>query len=168
MPANIINPINTKITSLVPGLVYASAAQAIMSTDVGRLLFKTGNTVDLGTGGSSFSTSFFAGYVAKVDTTGGSTAGSTIPIYYRKFDPTEKIEMDYSTLYSATHPATTDIGKYIGLSTAATVAGAVLSMGNLGTEPGTSDARFLQISAFSTSRRKIIGFPVRNSSVIAW
>lgn len=166
MPANIINPINTKITKLIPGLVGSS--DTIKSTDIGRLLFKSSNTVVLGTGGSSFSTSFMAGYVAKVDTTGGSSGGSTIPIYYRKFDPTEEVEMDYSTLYSTVHPGTTDIGKYVGLSTAATVAGAVISMGNMGNEPGTSDARFLKMSGFSTSRRKIKGFPVRNSSVIAW
>lgn len=166
MPANIINPRNTacqKYTPILPG-----SSDTIYSTDNGRILFQSSNKGVLGTGGSSFSTSLMLGYICKVDTTAGSSGGSTIPIYCRKFDPTEEVEMDYSTLYSTVHPATTDVGNYIGLSSAATVAGAVLAMNNIGNAPGTSDARWLKITGFSTNRRKIYGFPVRNSSVIAW
>lgn len=164
MPANIINTRNTacqRYLAVLPG-----STDTIKSTDSGRILFQSSNKVVLGTGGSSFSTSLLAGYVAKVEA--DSSGGSTIPFYMRRFDPTEEIEMDYSTLYSTLHPATTDLGNYIGLSSAATVAGAVLAMNNVGNAPGTTDARWLKINGYSTNRRKIYGVPVRNSSVIAW
>lgn len=168
MPSDIIGPRNTvcqRYTRIV-------GSTTIRSTDKGRLIFKSSNVGILGYGGSSFSTSLMLGYLVSVTTAGGPNNSTVHLLNVRKFSPLEEIEMDYSTLFSTVHPASSDQGKYIGLSSGVASTdpgqGAVLSMGNVGNEPGTSDARFLQINGFSTNRRKIFGFPVRNSSVIAW
>ena len=169
MAANTFNMVGCRPKQLMPAILgydAAAAATDIYSSDIGRLVMASSNGITFMTGGSSFSTSLIAGIVSQVPT--ATTSGSTIPFYVQKLDPNQMVEGTYSTLYSATHPATSDLGKYIGLSTAATVAGAVLDMDNVGNAPGTSDARWLKITGFSTNRRKIMGFPVINSSCIAW
>ena len=165
MAANIFNPLtNYQDDAIVPAIVGSS--DTINSSDVGRIVFKSSNTVVLGTGGSSFSTSIIAGVIALVPT--ASSGGSTVPIYIRPLVPGKMWEGKYSTLYSTVHPSDDYIGSYVGLSSAATVAGALFSMGNLGNEPGTSDARFARITGYSTNRRILEFTPVKDSSVIGW
>ena len=169
MAANTFNVVGCRRKQLMPALLGyddAAAATDIYSSDIGRLTRQTSNGHVLMKGGSSYSTSLISGIVAQVPT--ATTSGSTIMFYIQKLDPNELVEGTYSTLYSTVHPGTTDIGKYIGLSTAATVAGAVFDVDNMGNAPGTSDARWCKLMGFSTNRRKIWGFPVINSSCIAW
>lgn len=169
MAANTFNMVGCRPKQLMPALLGyddAGAATDIYSSDIGRLVRQTSNGIVLMKGGSSYSTSLIAGILSQVPT--ATTSGSTIPFYIQKLDPNQLVEGTYSTLYSTVHPGTTDIGKYVGLSTAATVAGGVFSMGNMGNAPGTSDARWMKLVDFSTNRRKLVGFPVSNSSCIAW
>lgn len=164
---NVVGPRNYYSKPLMPVLI--GSTDVVTSTDIGRFVFKSSNHAVLGTGGSSFSTSIILGYIAAVPT--NTSGGSSVPAYIRKLNPTEELECRYSTVVGSTahlHPATTDIGKYVGFSSVATVAGCVLDMNNLGNTPGTSDARWLQITGFSTNRRMVYGFPVFASSVIAW
>lgn len=166
---NVINTLGERNKRLLPALLGTDpdgGSTNIYSTDIGRIVWKTSNKACLARGGSSYSTSLILGIVAQVPT--NTTNGSTIPFYIQKIDPNCEVEISYSTLYSATHPGTTNIGAYVGLSTAATIAGAVISMGNLGNEPGTSDCRFLKVTGFSTERRKIYGFPTRDSLYLSW
>jgi hypothetical protein len=169
MAANTFNLVGCRPKQLMPAILgydAAAAATDIYSSDIGRLVMASSNGITLMTGGSSFSTSLIAGIVSQVPT--ATTSGSTIPFYVQKLDPNQLVEGTYSTLYSTVHPGTSDLGKYVGLSTAATVAGAVFSMGNMGNAPGTSDARWLKLTDFSTNRRKLMGFPAVNSSCISW
>lgn len=169
MAANVVNTLGERNKKLLPALLGTDpdgGSTNIYSTDIGRFTHKNLNLHVLARGGSSYSTSLISGIVAQVPT--NTTNGSTVPFYIQKLDPNCEIECSYSTLYSATHPADDYLGYYIGLSTAATIAGAVLSMGNVGTAPGTSDARFLKITGYSTERRKIYGFPSVESSCISW
>lgn len=164
MPANYFNSRGCYGRKLARILV--GSTDTIYSSDVGRILFKSSNRAVLGTGGSSFSTSLMLGFLSKVDVS--SSGGSSTLVYYTKFDPTKELECSYTTAYGGGHPSATDIGSYIGFSTYAAADGARLDMGNIGNEPGTSDARFIQITGYSTNRSKIYGYPVRDSSVIAW
>jgi hypothetical protein len=167
MPANYFNPVGCYDKNLVRALV--GSTDTIYSSDIGRVLFRSSNRVVLGTGGSSFSTSLMVGYLSQVDGgSAGSSGGSTTYVYYTKFNPTKPIEVSYTTAYGGGHPSDTDIGSYLGLSTYAAWDGARIDMGNIGNEPGTSDARFFQMTGYSTNRHKMWGYPVRNSSVIAW
>lgn len=169
-----VNPVSNYNKPLCKGL--PGSTMDVQSTDIGRFIFKSSNNYVYAVGGSSFSTSLIAGYVAAVPT--ASSAGSTIPFYFRKLDPNIELEISYAstsfsstamaTTYGGGDPATTDIGKYIGFTTHATVAGARMDITNAGNEPGTSNGRFIQITGFSTNRGKIKGFPVVNSSCIAW
>lgn len=160
----VCGPLSQYNLPLTPAL--AGSTDTIKTTDLGRFTFMSSNTHVLGTGGSSFSTSLISGYIAMVTT--DSSGGSTKPFYIRKLAPTVELEVTYSTVTSTAHPATTDIGKYIGFSSLATVAGCVLAVSNMGNAAGTTDGRWLKITGFSTDRRKITGFPVANSSLIAW
>lgn len=168
-PSNWFNPRGCCDKALPTGLV--GSTDTINSSDIGKLLFRSSNKVVMATGGSSFSTSLIAGIIAGVamtNSTGSSGASDTAVVQYRKLNPSYEIEGTYSTLYSTLHPGTTDIGNYIGLSTAATIAGAVLSMANIGNTVGTTDGRFMKITGFSTNRRKVYGFPVYGAANIAW
>jgi hypothetical protein len=164
MAFNVCNPVscfNKPISSIIP-----STDNSVYSTDIGRFIWKSSFSGMLAKGGSSFSTSLLLGYIVSVPE--DSTAGSTIPFYYRKFDPSVELEITYTTAGGGGHPQTTDLGKYIGFSSLATVAGCVMDMQWIGNDPGTSDGRWLQISGFSTSRRKVRGYPAVNSSMISW
>ena len=165
MADNICNAVGDYHKQLKPGLVGTS--DNVYTTDIGRLLFQSSNNVLMAIGGTVSSTSLFVGWISKVETN-PTTGGSTNLLYYTKFSPVDEVSITYSTLYGGGHPATTDIGKYIGLSTTATIAGAVLDMQNVGNAPGTTNGRFLRITGFSTNRRKITGFAAVNSSCIAW
>jgi hypothetical protein len=163
MPANYFNP-RGEYCGLVSALV--GSTDTINSSDVGRLVAKSSNNVILKSGGSSFSTDLIAGIIAAVPE--ASSGGSTVPIYISKLNPEYEIEGTYTTAYGGGHPATTDIGKYVGLSSAASFAGAVLDMQFVSNAPGTSNGCFLRISGFSTNRRKIYGYPAVNSSCLSW
>lgn len=164
MAMNICNPVSTFRKPLFP--VIASTDDNVYSTDIGRLVWKSSFSGMLARGGSSFSTSLLLGYVAAVPA--DSTAGSTIPYYIRKFDPNDEVEITYTTAGGGGHPQTTDLGKFIGLSSVATVAGAVMDMQWISNTPGTSNGCFLCISGFSTAARKVRGFPAVNSSMFSW
>jgi hypothetical protein len=167
MAANYFNARGCYDKKLVKALV--GSTDTIYSSDIGRVLFKSSNRVVLGTGGSSFSTSLMVGFLSQVDGGAtGSSGGSTTYVYYTKFNPSKELEVSYTTAYGGGHPSDTDLGSYVGFSTYAAWDGARIDIGNIGNEPGTSDARFLQISGYSTNRGKVYGFAVRDSSVIAW
>lgn len=164
MPANYFNVRSVKGT-ICPGL--PGSTETIYSSDIGRMVFKSSNNVVMGSTGSSFfSTSLMLGFIAAVPVT--STGGSTIPIYYTKLDPNVEIEGTYSTVPGGNHPATTDIGKFVGFTRTTGLSAAVFDMQYAGNEVGTSNALWLRITGFSTSRRKIYGYPAVNSSVISW
>jgi hypothetical protein len=170
-PINICRPRHGYNAGSDISRIFPGSSDTFYSSDIGRILFKSSDKAVLGTGGSSFSTSLMLGflyYVEAAASSSGSSGGSTVPVLYMKFNPSVEYAIKYTTLGSTVHPATTDLGRYIGLSTIATVAGCQLAMGNIGNEPGTSDARFLKITGYSTNRRMIYGYVVRNSSVIAW
>ena len=169
MPSNWFNIRSCDVEKNPTGLV--GSTDTINSSDVGKLLFRSSNKVVLATGGSSFSTSLFIGIVAGVDMTNstGSSGGSdTAVVQYRQLTPGKEYEGTYSTLYSTLHPGTTDIGNYIGLSSAATIAGAVLSMANIGNTVGTTNGRFLKVTGYSTNRRKVYGVVKYGAANIAW
>ncbi len=164
MALNVCNPVSKFNLPLFP--MTPSTDDSVYSTDVGRCVWKSSFSGMLARGGSSLSTSLLIGYIAIVPT--DSTAGSTIPFYIRKFDPNVEVELIYTTAGGGGHPQTTDLGKFIGFSSAATVAGAVMDMQWISNTPGTSNGCWLCISGFSTAGRKVRGFPSVNSSMISW
>jgi hypothetical protein len=131
---------------VLPG---AGSLGSIGSTDLGKLVNESSGKAVLQ---SSTSTSIpkILGMVSNVpvDTTGGST----VPFYVWDVRGKE-IEQTFSTVASATLPATTDIGNYVGWSTAAGVG--VIGMDTASSAPGKA---FLKITGFDNNRRKVFGF----------
>ena len=139
--------------AVLPG---AGSLGDIASSDVGKLVVTSSGK---GVLQSSTSTSIPAilGMIACVpDATSG---GSTIPFYIHPVQGLE-IEQTFSTVASATLPATTDISDYVGWSTAA-------DLGVIGMDTKSSSAgkAFLMITGFDNNRRKVFG--VVNSSNLA-
>lgn len=131
---------------VLPG---AGSLGDIGSSDVGKLVTESSGKAVLQ---SSTSTSIpsIVGMVACVpDATSG---GSTVPFYIWDVRGKE-IELTFSTVASATLPATTDIGDYVGYSTASGVG--VIGMD---TKSSSAGRAFLKISGFDNDRRKVFGF----------
>jgi hypothetical protein len=130
----------------------ASTGGNIKSTDIGKLITKSSNRYGLALGSTDYQN--LVGYLAVVQST-GVPVSSTTPFYVEPFITGLQYEMSYSTLYSTAHPSSTDIGKYVGLSTAATIAGAKISMGTLANSPAGASATVFRINGFSTARRMV-------------
>lgn len=140
---------------LVPVLPGASTVTGFVnSTDIGKAVVASSNNGVLALG-TTADTNIFLGVVAAVPT--ATTPASTTPFYIRPFLRGLEYEGDYSTTFSTAHPATTDIGKYIGFSNTTTVAGANFNMGGIANAPGTTSGLFFRVSGFSTERRVITG-----------
>jgi hypothetical protein len=142
---------SANVGSYVQVLPGAGSLGNIGSSDLGKLLTESSGKAVLQ---SSTSTSIpkILGMVANVpvDTTGGST----VPFYVWDVRGKE-IEQTYTTLASATLPATTDIGSYVGWSTASTgAAGGIIGMDTASSAPGKA---FLKITGFDNNRRKVFG-----------
>jgi len=168
--------------SLVPGYLSTDNPGSIggaYSSDIGRLLtrstdaskyvFAVGTTAARTTGYAA-ATQQLVGYLQGVEVD-PTTEGSTSKIYISRFDPLKEYEITYSTLYSSTLPASTDIGNYIGLGNTTTVAGCVLSMANIsstGVGSGTTSPKSFLITGYDNNRRKIYCRPVVESGQFAW
>jgi hypothetical protein len=154
---------------LMPVLPGASTVSGIINTtDIGKLCMASSNLGLLAIG----STEDIArargviGIVATVPVTGSTVGASTELFYVAPIMYGEELEADFSTSFSATIPATTDIGCYIGFSNTTTVAGAAsLSMAGIVHVPGSTSGAFFRITGFDVNRRKVFG--VINSSHMA-
>jgi hypothetical protein len=142
--------VHSEMFPVMPG---AGSLGNIASSDVGKLVMdSSGKGVLL----SSTSTSIpsIVGMIACVpyETSGGST----VPFYAHDVRGKE-IEQTFSTVASATLPATTDMGDFVGYSTLAGVG--VIGMD---TKSSAAGRPFLKITGFDNDRRKVFG--VVNSS----
>lgn len=166
--------------TIVPGLLSTDNVGSIgglYSSDVGKLVKRSTDAskfvLAIGTT-ESRSTSYAStvmqlyGYLHGLEAD-PTTEGSTNKLYIHKFNANQEYAMKYSTLYSATLPASSDIGSYIGLSNTTTVAGACLSMATISsTGHGSTSGRPFMITGFDNNRRKLYVKPMVDSGQIAW
>jgi len=150
------------------------------SSDVGKIVVRSSN-------GSCFifaigatagrSTSFNStagklyGYLAGLESSPSGIGTTGGKVYINKFNPHREYEITYSTVYSATLPAATDLGKLVGIGATTTIAGCVLSMGMLtstGIGTGTTKIGAFQLTGFDNNRRKAYVRPVFASDEFAW
>lgn len=154
---------------LMPVLPGASTVSGIINTtDIGKLCKQSSNNGLLAIGSTEDIARAVGilGIVAAVPNSGSTNGGSSDPFYIAPIFPGEEIEADFSTSFSATIPATSDIGKYVGFSNTTTVAGAAsLSMAGIGNAAGTTSGLFFRITGVDANRRKVYG--VINSSHLA-
>lgn len=143
-----------KPASMLKCLSVASTGGNISSSDIGALVVKSSQAYGLALGTSDYQA--LVGYVAAVPST-GIDVSSTAPFYVQPFIRGGKYEMSYSTLYSTVHPATTDIGKYVGVCVTSTDR-AIISMNTLANSPastGSTGAPVFRINGYSTAQRKV-------------
>ena len=149
--------------------IFLNSTDKVYSSDVGRIIFRSSNTYSLNcTDSDGLSTTPIAGFIAAVPvaTTRGTTSPAS-PIYMYKINPDLELEATYTTANSGGHPATSDIGNYIGFYiTTTTITGLQLDMTYAAQNPGTSNALWFQITGYSTNRRKVYGYPVTASSAL--
>jgi hypothetical protein len=137
-------------------LPVSSTYGAISSSDVGRLVFQSSNQYGLLPGSTgdvhvNDAAVRIAGLVAAVPT--ATSAGSTVPFYIRPIVSFALYEADTTSA-----AATTDLGKYIGVSRTTTLAaGRNLTMTGIGNAPGSTNGLFFRITGFDSTRRKVIG-----------
>lgn len=145
---------------LIPVLPGASTVTGfVSSSDVGKLVVASSNNAVLAVG-TTADANVYLGIVAAVPV--ATTPASTQPFYIRPILRGRNYEGEFSTSFSTAIPATTDIGKYVGLSNTTTPAGAKLDMGTIANAPGSTSGCFFKITGFSTERRILKG--VFNSS----
>ncbi len=141
---------------MFPVLPGAGSLGNIASSDIGKLVVESSGK---GVLQSSTSTSIptIIGMIACVPTE--TSGGSTVPFYVHDIRGKE-IEQTFSTVASATLPATTDIGDFVGWSTAA-------GTGVIGMDTKSSAAgkAFLKVTGFDNTRRKVFGV-VHSSNLI--
>jgi hypothetical protein len=166
--------------TLLKGFYSSDALTAAYSSDIGRIvtrstaggyIFALGATELRVSNGLATTTAALFGYLAGMDTDPTTKGSTTSMVYIHKFSPQKEYEITYSTLYSTTLPATSDIGSYIGLGGTTTVAGAVLDMtlvSSTNLAGGTTQNKSFIIKEFDNNRRKIFCSPVLCSSGIAW
>lgn len=151
------NALGTDLVAVLPN--DSTVTGFVASTDVGKLAFASSQVGGLMVGSTADFSGAILGIVASVPT--ATTPGSTVPFYIRPIVTGALYEADFSTSYSATLPATTDIGKYVGVSNTTTVAGgSYLSMAGIGNTAGTTSGRFFKIAratAADVERRVVIG-----------
>jgi len=143
--------------------VSSTVTGFVASSDIGKLVYNTSNQGGLAVG-TTADNQVFLGIVAAVPT--ATTPGSTVPFYVQPIRRGVLYEADFSTTYSTALPATTDIGKYIGVSNTATVAGgSYLDVDTLANTAGTTSGCFLRVNEVKAAERVVIGS--FNSSHIA-
>ncbi len=166
MPANNFN-FRGKKSQLIP--IMLGSTDKVYSSDVGRIIFRSSNTYLLNcTASSGLSTTPIAGFIGAVPkpTTAGTTSPAS-PIYMYKIDPAYELEATYTTANSGGHPATSDIGNYIGFYiTTTTITGLQLDMTYAAQNPGSTNGLWFQITGYSTNRRKVYGYPCAASSML--
>lgn len=160
------NPL-TKVAvdmDLIPVLPGASTVNGFVgTTDIGKLVVQSSNNGVLALG-STADNQTFLGIVAAVPV--ATTPGSTVPFYVRPIVRGALYEAEYSTTYSTALPATTDIGKFAGLSNTTTIAGgSYLSMAGLGNSAGSTSGLFFKIAGVNNNKRVVTG--TFNSSHLA-
>lgn len=166
MPANNFNFRNKK-GAMIP--VMLGSTDKVYSSDIGRIVFRTSNTYMLNcTASSGLSTTPIAGFIAQVPTaTTQGTTSPAVPIYIYRLDPSLELEATYTTGNSGGHPATSDIGNYIGFYiTTTTITGLQLDMTHAAQSPGSTNGLWFQITGYSTNRRKVYGYPAAASSLL--
>lgn len=134
----------------------------VRSSDANQYLLAIGTTVARSTTLSSTG-GRLVGYLASVQTspTGVGTTGSKI--YINRFSGSKEYEITYSTVYSATIPADTDIGKGVNTGGTTTIAGAVISLASItssGVGAGTTKIGAFQITGYDNNRRKVYVRPI--------
>lgn len=154
---------------LMPVLPGASTVSGIVNTtDIGKFCMMSSNygLLAIGSTADIARTVGILGIVAAVSVTGATAGNSSDPFYVAIVNPGEEIEADFSTSFSATLPASSDIGKFVGFSNTTTVAGAAsLSMAGLANAAGTTSALFFKLTGVDATRRRVYG--VINSSHLA-
>lgn len=142
---------------VIKALPVASTVYGFVgSSDVGRLVYRTSNNYGLMPGSTgdihvNDAAVLIAGLVASVPT--ATTPGSTVPFYIRPVVQSALYEADTTAA-----AATTDIGKYIGVSRTTTLAGGRnLTMTGIGNAPGTTNGLFFRITDIDSTRRKVVG-----------
>lgn len=142
---------------LKPVLPSASTVLGfITSTNVGDIVRRSSNKGELAVGTTADHTDLL-GIIQAVPN--NTTPGSSTPFYILPFCEDREFEIKYSTGYSTSHPASSDVGKYIGFGNTTTPAGALLSVGTLANSPGSTSGCWLRLSGYSTNNRKVFGFP---------
>ncbi|MEY3376506.1 MAG: hypothetical protein RL463_816 [Bacteroidota bacterium] len=151
------NALGTDLIAVLPN--DSTVTGFVSSTDVGRLAFASSQLGGLMLGSTADFSGAILGIIASVPT--ATTPGSTVPFYIRPIVTGALYEADFSTTYSAQLPATTDIGKFIGVSNTTTVAGgSYLSMAGIGNAAGSVSARFFRIARATSAdveRRVVLG-----------
>lgn len=151
------NALGTDLLAVLP--TDSTVTGFINSTDVGKLAFASSQVGGLMVGSTADFTGGILGIIASVPT--ATTPGSTVPFYIRPIVTGALYEADFSTSYSTSLPATTDIGKYLGVSNTTTVAGgSYLSMAGIGNTAGSTSGRFFRIkraNAADVERRVVLG-----------
>lgn len=173
---------DTNGANIVPGFLSTDNPGSLggaYSSDIGRIItrssdsnkyiFAIGSTANRTTSVQSTAPLLF-GYLHSIEAN-PTTEGSTNRIYVRRFDANSEYSITFSTLYSTLLPATSDLGSYIGLGNTTTVAGCVLSMGNIGSSSpaaGTTSPRPFMVTGFDNNRRKIYVKPMISSAQFEW
>ncbi len=151
------NALGTDLIAVLPN--DSTVTGFVASTDVGKLAFASSQVGGLMVGSTADFTGAILGIVASVPA--ATTPGSTVPFYIRPIVTGALYEADFSTSYSTALPATTDIGKFLGVSNTTTVTGgSYLSMAGIGNTAGTTSGRFFRIAratAADVERRVVIG-----------
>lgn len=144
---------NANLIAVLPGA--STVTGFIGSSDIGKLVVASSNNGVLAVGTTADAGALFMGIVAAVPV--ATTPASTQPFYIRPILRGNRYEGEFSTSASTALPATTDIGKYVGLTNTTTVAGAKLSMGTIGNAPGTTSGCFFRVTGFDNNRRVMYG-----------
>lgn len=151
------NALNSDLVAVLPN--DSTVTGFVASSDVGKLAFASSQLGGLMVGSTADFSQAILGIVASVPT--ATTPGSTVPFYIRPIVRGALYEADFSTTYSTALPATTDIGKYLGVSNTTTVAGgSYLSMAGIGNAAGTTSGRFFRVkraSSADVARRVVLG-----------
>jgi hypothetical protein len=144
------------LIAILPGA--STVTGFVSSSDIGKLVVASSNNAVLALG-TTADTNVFLGIVASVPT--ATTPASTVPFYIEPIIPGQLYEADFSTTYSTVLPATTDLGRYVGMPNTTTVAGgSYLDMDKLGAV-GTTSGNFFKIglppSTSMVDRRVVVG-----------
>lgn len=160
-------PYNFTDDALIAVLPGASTVNGfVSSSDIGKLVVPSSNHGVLALG-TTADTNTFIGVVAAVPV--ATTPGSTVPFYVRPIRRGQLWEADFSTTYSTALPASTDVGKFMGVPNTTTVAGgSYLTMGSIGNAVATTSGLFFRVAKVDTNMingRVVVG--TFNSSHLA-
>lgn len=150
--------------NLIPVLPSNSTTpNGVSSSDIGKLVVDSSGrgalllpTTQNSTGSTTVG---ILGIVAAVPT--NTTAGSTVPFYYRPYQQGEILTADYSTTYAtstALLTTTSNIGYFFGCPASTTpdaIIGGYIDPSTNSTTVGAS--RFFKMTGFDNTRKKIYG-----------